>query len=246
MTALKSPEESAQNFFAPPTSLYLDNIIEIVTNENFFTYFFNSIFITVLSVGAIALIVPMVSYAISRNMHSNKYYKSIYFMFVIGIFVPFQVLMLPITNLASKLGLMNQWGLILFYITFGLTQGIFLFVGYLKSIPLELDEAAKMDGCNIIQTFFYIIFPVVKPMTATIVILNTLWVFNDFLLPILILNRSSSLWTLPLFQYNFQSQYTFDYNLAFASYLFTIIPMLIIFIVMQKHIVKGLTSGTTE
>jgi raffinose/stachyose/melibiose transport system permease protein len=141
---------------------------------------------------------------------------------------------------------MNRRGLVLIYITYALCQGVFLFVAYFKSVPLEIEEAAEIDGCGILRTFFQIIYPLVKPMTATVIILNTLWIWNDFLLPLLILNKQASFWTLPLFQYNFKSQFSFDYNLAFASFLFSIVPMLVFYGFLQKYIIKGLTAGSVK
>jgi raffinose/stachyose/melibiose transport system permease protein len=244
--AFKSPAESARNFFAPPQGLFLDNFKKVMRDEHFFDYLVNSVMITAVAVVIIAVFVPMVSFSISRNMERKGYYKFIYFYFVIGIFVPFQVLMVPLTQFASKAGMMNRQGLILLYITYSLCQGVFLFAAYFKSIPLEIEEAAEIDGCNVPAVFFRIIYPLVKPMTATIVILNTLWIWNDFLLPLLILNRRALNWTLPLFQYNFKSQYTFDYNLAFASFLFSIVPMLVIYVFLQRHIIEGLTAGSVK
>lgn len=141
---------------------------------------------------------------------------------------------------------MNQGGLILIYVAFALGQGVFLFTGYYSSIPVELEEAAEIDGCTTTQTFFRIVFPLAKPMTVTVIILNVLWIWNDFLLPLLILNKSAAMWTLPLYQYNFKSAYTFDYNLAFASFLFSIIPMIIMYILLQKNIIEGLTAGAVK
>ena len=179
-------------------------------------------------------------------MKTHKYFKVIYVLILLSMFAPFQALMTPLTQLCTKLGIMNQGGLILIYLAFSLGQGVFLFSGYYGSIPLELEEAATIDGCTITQTFFRIVFPLAKPMTVTIIILNTLWIWNDFLLPLLILNKSADMWTLPLYQYNFKSAYTFDYNLAFASFLFSIVPMIIMYIALQRNIIEGLTAGAVK
>ena len=243
--AFKSPEESALNFFSPPASLYLDNFKKVVSDAHFPQYIQNSLFITVLAVGIIAVFIPMVAYSISRN-GTSRYYKFLYLYIVSGIFVPFQVLMVPLTHFASKAHMMNRQGLVLIYITYALCQGVFLFVAYFRAVPLEIEEAAEIDGCGIVRTFFQIIYPLVKPMTATIIILNTLWIWNDFLLPLLILNKQALYWTLPLFQYNFKSQFTFDYNLAFASFLFSMVPMLIFYGCLQKYIIEGLTAGSVK
>jgi raffinose/stachyose/melibiose transport system permease protein len=214
-------------------------------NKYFLNYFTNSLMITVVSVAVIAFFIPMVSWAIARNP-KKKYYTFLYLFFVCGIFMPFQVLMVPLYLFASQIRLLNRQGLILIYITYALCQGVFLFTAYYKSVPLELEEAAEIDGCSLVGTFFRIVYPLVKPMTATIIILNTLWIWNDFLLPLIILNKITSQWTMPLFQYNFKSQYTADYNLAFAAFMFSIIPMLIFYISLQKHIIQGLTAGSVK
>lgn len=245
VTAFKTTEESASNFFALPSSFYLDNFKRVMSDSNFKYYIGNSVFITVAVVGIIVVFIPLVAYAISRNM-DKRYYRFIYNYFLFSLFMPFQVLMVPLTQFCTKLGILNQYGLIVIYITYALGQGVFLFVGYYKSVPLELEEAAHMDGCSILKTFFMIVYPIVKPMTATVGILNTLWVWNDFLLPLLILNRKASNWTLPLYQYNFKSTYSFDYNLAFASFMFSIVPMIIIYIFLQRYIIEGLTAGAVK
>jgi len=245
VVAFKSPAESAQNFFTPPRHLYLTNFSAVMSNKYFFNYFSNSLMITVISVAVIAIFIPMVSWAISRNP-KKKYYTFLYLFFVCGIFMPFQVLMVPLYLFTSQIHLLNRQGLILIYITYALCQGVFLFTAYYKSVPLELEEAAEIDGCGLVQTFFRIIYPLVKPMTVTIIILNTLWIWNDFLLPLIILNKVTSSWTMPLFQYNFRSQYTSDYNLAFAAFMFSIVPMLIFYAALQKHIIQGLTAGSVK
>lgn len=246
VTAFKTTEESAISFFALPSSFYLGNFIEVMSDKNFYHYFINSIGITLGSVGIIAVYIPMVGYAISRNQKSNRYFKFLYMYLVLGIFIPFQVFMIPLTQMMTSLKMLNQFGLIMLYVTFGLCEGVFLFVAYLKSVPLEIEEAAYIDGCSTLQIFFRIVYPIAKPMTATIAILDTLWIWNDFLLPVLILNRSAESWTLPLYQYNFKSAHLFRYNLAFAAFMFSIVPMMIIYVFLQKHIIEGLTAGAIK
>jgi raffinose/stachyose/melibiose transport system permease protein len=245
ITALKTQAESTANFFALPKSLYLDNFKQILSNSGFFTYVMNSVVITVVAVVGISILLPMVSFAISRNMH-KKYYRFLFFYFTIGIFIPFQVIMIPVSKLMTQLNLLNQSGLILLYITFSAIQGVFLYVGYMKTIPYELEEAAYIDGCTVVQSYIKIFLPMLKPMTATVLITNSLWIWNDFLLPLLILNRSDKYWTLQLFQYNFKSQYAFDYNLAFASFTLSMIPIVIVYFFSQKSMIAGLTSGAVK
>lgn len=246
VTAFKTTEQSSQNFFSLPAPIYFGNFVTVMSDPNFGYYVLNSVSITLVVVSITSIMIPMVSFSIARSMKKYAYHRILYGAFVLSIFVPFQTLMLPITQMGSRLGMLNQIGLVLIYCAFSLGQGVFLFVGYYKSIPMELEEAAYIDGCSTTGTFFKIIYPMAKPMTVTVSILNMLWVWNDFLLPLLILNRSATNWTLPLYQYNFKSTYTFDYSLAFAAFMFSIVPMVIVYIFMQKHIIEGLTAGAVK
>lgn len=133
------------------------------------------------------------------------------------------------------------------YLTYAIPQTLFLYVGYIKTIvPTEMDEAAAIDGAGKFTMYWKIIFPLMKPMHATVLIINALWVWNDFLLPLLVLNRDNSLWTMPLFQYNYQGQYFSDYGPSFASYVVGIIPILIVYLIFQKNIISGMTSGSVK
>lgn len=246
ITALKTPAESAKSFFALPSSFYLGNFKSVLSRANFGTYVMNSVVITGISLLIISFLLPMVSYAIARNMHKKKYYKFLLAYFTVGMFIPFQVIMIPVTRLMTQLHLLNKAGLIILYLTFSFIQGVFLYVGYIKTLPYDLEEAAYIDGCTAWKAYWKIIMPLLKPMSATVFIMNALWIWNDFMLPLLILNKSPKFWTLQLFQYNFKSQYSFDYNLAFSSFLMCMIPIIVVYIFMQKHIISGLTNGAVK
>jgi len=245
ITGLKTTQETAENFFALPKALYFGNFIEVINKANFPTFLFNSILITGVSLVLIVILAPITSYAIARHL-DNTYFKFLFGYITIGIFIPFQVIMIPLTKLMTKLDLLNQGGMIVIYLTFALIQSVFLYVGYIKTLPVDMEEAAYMDGCTIGQSYVKVIFPLLKPMTATVVVMNALWIWNDFLLPLLILNRSQDYWTIQLFQYNFKSQYTFNYNLAFASFFLSTLPVVLIYVLMQKHIVSGITQGAVK
>lgn len=246
ITAMKTPAQSAQNFFAPPTTFYLDNFVAIIQRTHFFTYVRNSFLITAIGSLVVAIVVPMVSYAIARNMDQRRYYRFLYYYIIFGIFVPFQVIMVPLTTMMSSLRLMNIPGLIIISVAFSLVQGTFLMTAYVRTVPRELDESAEIDGANRFVIFVRIIYPLITPIVATYGIIRALWMWNDFLLPLLILNRSQSHWTLPLFQYNFQSIYTFQYNLAFASFFISILPIVGLYLFVQRYIIAGLTSGALK
>lgn len=243
--AMKSRAETTKSFFAPPSSLYLDNFIQVINKANFWKIFQNSAFISIVSLLIMIIAIPMVSYAISRNMN-KLYYKWVYTLILMGIFVPFQAIMLPIYKHMGNLELLNQTGLIIMYVTLSFAQGLFLCVGYLKNIPLELDQASKIDGCGVWLTFIRIIYPLMLPIVATVLILNSLWLWNDFQLPLIMLNRHPDFWTLPLFIYNFKSEVSFDYNLAFAAFTLSMAPITILYVFTQKYIIGGLTEGSIK
>lgn len=245
ITAFKTHEESAKSFFTLPKTLYLGNFMDIIEGTKFFRYTFNSLLNVVVCVALILVISPMVSYAVSRNAQSRAF-KFIYFYIIVGIFVPFQIIMVPLARMMTKMNLLNLAGLIIVTVSFGLIQSTFLYTGFFKSIPRGLEEAAYIDGCSTWRCYFSVILPLAKPMTATVVVVNALWIWNDFLLPLVILNRNNDNWTVPLFQFNFKSQYTFDYNLAFASFTLTIVPILILYVFMQKSIIAGLVDGAIK
>lgn len=245
INSFKTLEEAGKNFFALPSRLNFDNYRELFANSNYWIFLRNSLKITVISIILILILVPSISYAIVRNFN-KKYYKTIYYYLLLGLFIPSQVVLLPVTKMMSKLNMLNHGGLILLYAAFSLTQGVFLFVNYIRGLPYEIEESAQIDGCSVFQTYVRIVLPLVKPMISTLLIMDVLWIWNDFMLPLLILNRTQEIWTLPLFQYNFKTEYSFNYTMAFTAYLLAMLPMLIIYCMGQKYIVKGLTAGSVK
>ncbi|MDY3917790.1 MAG: carbohydrate ABC transporter permease [Candidatus Limivivens sp.] len=245
INSFKSLEEAGRNFFALPSGLNLDNFRELFTNSQYWVYLKNSLYISSVSMILVLILVPSVSYAIARNFQ-KKYYKFLYCYLLMGLFIPAQVVMLPVTKMMTKLNMLSHEGLILLYASFSLTQGVFLFVNFIRGLPYEIEEAAQIDGCSVFQTYVRVVIPLVKPMIATITILDLLWFWNDFMLPLLMLNRSRNIWTLPLFQYNFKTEYSFNYTMAFTAYLMAMLPMLVIYCLGQKYIIKGLTAGSVK
>lgn len=242
--ALKNPEEMAQSIFALPTGLHFDNFTRAIEATNFFSAFKNSFVITLFSVSFVLLTNSLVSYAVARNMN-HKFFKGLYFYFISAMFIPFQIIMLPVVKLTTDLRMNNVPGLIILYIVYGLAFNIFVYVGYIRSIPLELEEAATVDGATTYGTFWRIIFPLLAPINATVAILSCLSTWNDFMLPLIILSKPES-YTLPLVQYVFQGQFSTDFNLAFASYLLALAPMVIVYIFAQKWIINGITQGAVK
>ncbi len=242
--AVKNPQELAQSVINWPSVAHWHNFTKAMAITNYWHTFGNSFTVTFFAVLLTVLTNSLVAYAIARNMH-RILFKSMYFYFISAIFVPFPIIMLPAVRLMSHLGLANLWGLIILYVIYGMSTNVFLYVGYLKSIPIELEEAALVDGANRWTIFWRIIFPLLGPMNATVGILTALWAWNDFLMPLVMLSDPSQ-YTLPLVQYAFQSQYSTNYSLAFASYLLALTPMIIIYILFQKWIIKGATQGAIK
>lgn len=246
MSSFKETKQITQNFLGMPNPFTMDNFSRLL-DDGIGQYFQNSVVITVFSILLITIFVPMAAYSIARNISKRKAFSIMYTLLILGIFVPFQVIMIPITSLMTKLGLSNIVGLIILYLAFAVPQTLFLYVGYIKNaIPVEIDEAAEIDGASRIRMYFQIIFPLMKPMHATTLIINALWIWNDFLLPLLILNKDSSNWSLPLFQYNYSSQYFNDFGPSFASYVVGIVVILIVYLIFQKNIISGMTNGAVK
>lgn len=245
VNTFKDLEEASKGFFALPQSLNFQNYEELFSKNNFWNYVKNSAYITVISIVLVIIINPAVSYAIARNFH-RRYYKAVYFYIILGLFIPFQVIMLPVTKIMTNMDLLSPNGLILLYAALSLSKGVFMFVNYIQSLPYEVEEAARIDGCNAFQVYTKIVLHLIGPMLATLIVMDTLWFWNDFQLPLMILNKSPDYWTLPLFQYNFKSEYSFNYTMAFTAYFMCMFPVLIVYALGQKYIISGLTAGAVK
>lgn len=243
ITAFKTPLENMQSYFAPPSSFYLGNFREILTRPGYFKAMYNTFYITVLGIASMIVILPMAAYPIARKMQRSRAYRMLYFFMLIGIFVPFQVKMMPLVKIAGQMGLMNVNGIILLYLAGSVCEGIFLYVGFIESIPSALEEAAYIDGASTPRTYVSVVLPLLKPMIATVAIKDALWLWNDFMLPLLILNKSTQDWTLTLFQYNFKTAFSSDPTLVMTSFLLSMLPVFAAYMVAQRYIIGGLVSG---
>lgn len=227
-----------------PESFNMTNYMNAFDKMNYITAFTNSLVITVLSVLLISLFAAMTAHYFVRN--NTKFNQYTFMLMVASMIIPFQAIMIPLVKIYGSLDLLNsKWSLIYMYIGFGSSLAVFIYHGFVKSIPKELEEAALIDGCTRIQTFFRIVFPVLMPTTATISILNVLWIWNDFLLPSLILVDPEQR-TLPLSTYNFYGTYTVDYGPLMASLVLTIFPIIIIYLFAQKYIIQGVMQGSIK
>ena len=245
INSMKTMQEAGQDFFALPSRLNFDNYVELFTRSDFWSSLRNSVIVTVSSVALVVIFVPALAYAVARHME-KRYYKILYYYILAGIFIPFQVLMLPMVKQMTQMKMLNQTGLILLHLTFSLSTGLFLFVNYIRSLPTEIEEAARVDGCNVFQTYIRIVIHLIKPMVAPIIVMDSLGCWNNFMMALLILNKNHNMWTLPLMQYNFKAEYSFNYTMAFTSYIVCMIPIIIVYALGQKYIIKGLTAGAVK
>ena len=246
--AFKNPSEMTNDVagaLAFPSSWKLDNFKEAMEVTNFWHTLGNSLLITIATIVMALLIHSMAGYVIGRNMARKKGYRFIYFYIVSGMFVPFAILMMPLVKETAILGLDNRLGVILLYLVFYMSINVMLYSGYLKNIPLAMEEAAEIDGASAWKTYWTVIFPMMKPMHATVAVLTALGTWNDVMTPLVIMSGTKGT-TLPLAQLNFQTQFGTNYNLAFASYLLALIPILIFYVICQKQILNGVANGAVK
>lgn len=221
----------------------LDNYIEGIVKIGFFKAFGWSLFITVFSVAAIVLFTSMTGWWITRV--KSKITTIIYFMFAFSMIVPFQMVMFPMVKVANMLHLDNPVGIIVTYLGFGAGLSVFMFSGFVKSMPIEIEEAAMIDGCTPISTFFQVVLPVLKPTAITVAILNTMWIWNDYLLPYLSIGNNYK--TIPIaIQYLRGGYGAIDMGAMMAMLVLAIIPIIVFYMACQKHIVKGVISGAVK
>ena len=245
-TTFKTPAESAVSFFTLPKSLYLGNYATVLQDEKLYYSYGNTILITVVSLLGEMLILPPMGFALSRGMKQNRFFKGLYFFFLLGIFLPWQVRMMPVVKLMGWLGLLSPLGITLLYVAHATCESMFLYVGYLATVSDSIEEAAYIDGASTFQVYTRVILPLMTPILSTVLIREGLAIWNDFQMPLITLNRSSKLWTLTIYLNNFQSELSVDYNLSFACLMLTCLPIVIFYIIMQKQIMGGLTSGAVK
>ena len=245
VVALKTPDQLTQGTgFELPNPIRWENFPEAWERTNFPQALMNTAIITVGSVVFTLLTSSVVAYALARNIH-RPFFKGVFFYLLAALFIPFPIIMLPLVKQTAILGLDNQAGMIILYTIYGLSLNIFIYTAYIRSIPIELEEAARMDGASTWRVFWSVIFPLLMPMNATVGILTCVWAWNDFIMPLVVLTDPSAR-TLPLAQYVFQGQFNTDYTVAFASYLMAMAPLLIVYIFSQRWVISGVTRGSIK
>ncbi|MCI6421990.1 MAG: carbohydrate ABC transporter permease [Blautia sp.] len=246
--AFKQPSEmtnSITGILSLPKSWSLANFSEAMRVTDFWHSLLNSILITVVTVVLSILIHSLLGYAIGRNKGKSKFYNFAYLYVVSGMFVPFAILMMPLVKQTAQMGIANVVGVIILYVVFYMPMNLLLYAGYLKNIPVALEEAAWVDGASTWTTYWKIIFPIMSPMHATVAVLTALGTWNDVMTPLVIMS-GSGMNTLPLAQLTFQTQFGTNYNLAFASYLLALLPILIFYLFCQKQILNGVVNGAVK
>jgi raffinose/stachyose/melibiose transport system permease protein len=225
------------------TFIGLKNYLVGLGKTGFFKAFGYSLFITVFSVGTIVLFTSMTAWAITRV--TSRVSSIIYYLLIFSMIVPFQMVMFTMSKMANILHLDNPIGIIVLYLGFGAGLSVFIFAGFIKSIPLEIEEAATIDGCSPIQTFFLIVFPILRPIYITVAILNTMWIWNDYLLPYLVIGTNYR--TIPIaVQYLLGGYGSIDMGAMMAMLVLAIVPIVIFYLMAQKYIIEGVVAGAVK
>ncbi|MHB8129643.1 MAG: carbohydrate ABC transporter permease [Mobilitalea sp.] len=248
--SFKNRQELYENMLALPSKISFEYFTKAMEKMNFLRSFSNSLIVTVISIAIIAVLASMTAWMLVRT--NDKLSKWLFMIFVATLIIPFQTIMMPLMQVMGwvretlHLPMLNTLGgLIYMNVGFGASMAVFLYHGFIKSIPISLEEAATIDGCNKFKVFWKIVFPILKPTTVTVMILDVIWIWNDYLLPSLALS-SKDLRTIPLSTASFFGQFTIEWNLAMAGLMLTIIPVIIFYLAAQKYIVKGVAAGAVK
>lgn len=251
VNSFKGRAEIFTDTFGLPKSFSFEYYAAAMDKMNFLSAFKNSLLVSVISIGLIIIFSAMTSWMLVRL--KNKLSNGILLLFVGTMLIPFQSVMIPLMQYLNKwdipslnFSMINtHYGLIFMYIGFGLSMSVFLYHGFIKGVPIALEEAAMIEGCNTWQTFWKVVFPMLTPITMTVGILNLLWIWNDYLLPSLTLT-SPTLRTIPLSTFFFFGEFTIQWNLAMAGLVVSIIPVIIFYLFAQKYIIKGVMAGAVK
>lgn len=246
INSFKSQTEIDDSPLSLPHSWNFEYIKNAFEQINFSQSILVTLFVTVVSVAIIVIFSALSAWMLVRN--KSKLSSFFLLFFISAMLIPFQSVMYPLIDMADMFNMKNLFGLILMYGGFGLSMSIFLYHGFIKSIPKSLEEAAIIDGANIFQIFFYVVFPLIKSTTVTVIILNGMWIWNDYLLPFQVLGDSEyKTLTLELYFAKMQTaQFGNPWELIFPAVLISIIPIIIVFLCLQKHIVKGVADGALK
>lgn len=250
VNSFKSRSDLYENILSFPSKFSFQYYAEAMDKMNFLKAFCNSLIVTIISIIIIVALASMTAWMLVRS--NNIISKILFNVFVATMLIPFQTLMMPLMQEAGwirdtlKLPVLDTLGgLIFMYVGFGASMAVFLYHGFVKSVPVALEEAATIDGCSKLGVFWKIVFPILKPATMTVIILDVIWIWNDYLLPSLVLTSKDNR-TIPLSTASFFGQFTIQWNMAMAGLMLTIIPVIIFYLCAQKYIIKGVASGAVK
>lgn len=243
-SAVKSKKELAVNPIGIPIKITLEHFFQAFKTMNYLRSVYNTVIIAFFSVAILVVLASMAAYAVVRK--NNRFYNSIYLFFIAGLIVPFQMIMIPLYKLMLNFHFMNTYhGMIFLYLAMLSPFSVFILTGFIRAIPKELEEAALIDGCGIYKTFFLIVSPLLKPAITTVAVLNVFNIWNDFIMPLLFLQKRSKM-TLTVQLSSFQGLYFNNWSLIFAGVCMIVFPMLIIYLIAQKNIIEGITAGAVK
>ena len=245
VNAFKSPMETAKSILSLPTSIHAENFEKAIKVTNFWVTLRNSTIVTLASVVLIVLCSAMGGYIICRRSR-NRFYKAMDTVLMSGMMISFQMIMIPVYKMMKDLHLMNTYaGGVILMVGVSVSYATFLYVGFTKTIPVELEEAAMLDGCGRYRAFWSVVFPLMKPITATVAALHMLWMWNEFNVGLIIFQKKE-MRTIPMQQFYFFGQHVSNMNAAFAAACLSLIPVVIFFFITQNSIAGGMTAGSVK
>ena len=243
--SFKSFKEVLVNVVALPTHLEFANYTHVIEKINYERLFFNNVAITFTGIMGIVFFSSLAAYILARR--NTRFTRAAYMFCIIPMLVPFQTIMITLVKVMKTLHLSGSLlGLGIQYWGFGIPMAVFIYMGFIKTIPRAIDESATIDGASAFSTYVRIIFPLLKPVTATVMVLDVMWIWNDFLLPMLMVNSSPKTKTLTLAAYTFVGQYNTQWQYAMTAMVLALLPSILFFIFMQKHIIKGVVAGAVK
>ena len=243
--SFKSFKEVLVNVVALPTHLEFANYTHVIEKINYGRLFFNNVEITFTGIMGIVFFSSLAAYILARR--NTRFTRAAYMFCIIPMLVPFQTIMITLVKVMKTLHLSGSLlGLGIQYWGFGIPMAVFIYMGFIKTIPRAIDESATIDGASAFSTYVRIIFPLLKPVTATVMVLDVMWIWNDFLLPMLMVNSSPKTKTLTLAAYTFVGQYNTQWQYAMTAMVLALLPSILFFIFMQKHIIKGVVAGAVK
>lgn len=247
MNSFKDKFSISDTPFALPTAdtfSGLDNYVSGIEKTDYWSAFGYTLYITLLSLAVIVLFDAMTAWYITRV--KSKYSSALFYLFIFSMVVPFQMVMFTMSKTANILHIDNPTGIVLLYLGFGSGMAVFLYSGFVKSIPIDIEEAALIDGCNPIQEFFMVVFPIMKPIAITVAILDAMWIWNDYLMPYLVLDIKSVKTISIAVQYLQGGYGSRDMGAMMAVLVLTIIPIVVFYLACQKYIIKGIVAGAVK